>query len=306
MSNIPGARVVRGGTEDGERAGAEGVRPIGPVMRLAPRALPRSLVVRILLGNPFTMFGLAFAALGMAFVAAFLPTIDLSFAKSYDRQASATITGVEDTHSSENKRSIYRVRYTFHDAAGVERRGQSYTTNPPSPGARTVDYQSGDPSESRLQGMRAGETSPFGALVLLFPLVGLGFGLWPLRRARRNLRLLRYGREVHGKLVDKREANWRVNNVTAMALTFAYEVDGKPYTATVETLKPAVLEDEAREAMLYDPYDPSHATTLDHLPGTLMVNAAGELESLRVISFHLLIAPVAFVGFVVATVIRMV
>lgn len=306
MSNIPGARVVRGGAEDGERAAAEGARPIGPVLRLAPRALPRSLVVRILLGNPFTMFGLVFAAFGMAFVLAFLPLIDLSFAKSYDRQASATITNVEDTHSSENKRSIYRVRYTFRDDAGAERRGESYTTDQPSSGPWTVDYESGDPSASRLQGMRAGRFSPLLAFVLLFPILGLAFGLWPIRRARRELRLLRYGREVCGKLVGKREADWEVNKVRAMALTFAYEVDGKPYTATVETLKPAVLEDDEREAMLYDPYDPSRATTLDHLPGKLKVNAAGELESLRLISFHLLIAPVVFVGLLVATVIRMV
>src|SRR5690348_4204556 len=130
MSEIPGARVVRGGEGEGGSRRGGGVAPEGRVLRLAPRALPRALVWRLIFGGPIVVFGWLFAAFGMAFVLVFLPMLDLSFA-SYDRQASARTTSIEATSSSENERTIYRVHYAFVDEVGVERRGESYTTDPP-------------------------------------------------------------------------------------------------------------------------------------------------------------------------------
>jgi hypothetical protein len=276
------------------------------VLRLAPRALPRALVWRVIFGNPFVMFGWAFAALGMVFVLFFLPEAELPFA-GYDRQAGATTTSIEATSSSENDRAIYRVRYTFLDEAGVERRGESFTTDPPAElGAWQVDYRSGEPSESRLHGMRRGRFSPFVLFVLVFPIAGLAIALRLLPRELRDLRLLRHGVETRGKLVGKRETGSSVNEVPVMALTFEYEVDGKTHAATVETLRPGLLEDDEREAMLYDLRSPSRATTLDHLPGSPKVTADGELEVRLGTAIHLLIAPVVFAGLVAATVIRMI
>ena len=74
----------------------------------------------------------------------------------------------------------------------------------------------------------------------------------------------------------------------------------------METLTPAVLEDDELEPMLYDPRDPARATTLDHLPGKPRIDADGELEVEHGTSFHLLIAPVLFGGLLAAAVIRMV
>jgi hypothetical protein len=282
------------------------VAPEGSVLRLAPRALPRALIWRLIFGGPLVVFGWLFAAIGMVAALVFLPMLDLSFG-DHDRQASATLTSVEETSSTENEHRIYRVRYTFLDEAGLVRHGESYTTDPPSvSGSWRVDYRSGDPSESQLHGMRRRPFSPLFLFVLVFPIVGLGLVIWQLPAARRNVRLLRYGAETRGKLVRKRETRVTVNDTPVMALTFEYEVCGKTYSTMVKTLQPAPLEDDEREAMLYDPQSPSRATTLDHLPGSPKVTAGGELEARPGTAFHLLILPVLFVGLFAATVIRLI
>jgi hypothetical protein len=49
----------------------------------------------------------------------------------------------------------------------------------------------------------------------------------------------------------------------------------------------------------------AQATTLDHLPGSPKVAPDGTLEARSSMVVHLLIAPIAFAGLLVATVIRM-
>lgn len=304
MSELPGARVVRGGKGEGG-PGAPAVAPVGPVLPLAPRALPRGLALRLIFGGPLALFGWLFAATGMAFVLVFLPMADLGL-EDHDRRATATITSIEETSASENDRTIHRVRYTFVDEAGVARQGESYTMDPPAERATwDVEYRSGDPSESRLAGMRRRVFSPLFAFVLLFPIAGLGLALGPLPGVLRKLRLLRYGVEARGKLIGKRETAVQVNDQPMMALTFEYEVLGRRYTTTVKTLAPAALEDDEREAMLCDPRAPWRATTLDHLPGSVKVTAAGALEAQPGGGLHLLLLPAAFAVLVAATVVRM-
>ncbi|HSK01731.1 MAG TPA: DUF3592 domain-containing protein [Kofleriaceae bacterium] len=305
MSEIPGARVVRGGKGEGGQGASAEVAPAGPVLPLAPRALPRGLARRLIFGGPLALFGWLFAATGMAFVLVFLPMLDLSLG-DYDGLATATITSIEETSASENDRTIHRVRYTFVDHAGVARHGESYTVDPPAElGAWEVEYRGGDPSESRLEGMRRRAFSPVFAFVLLFPIAGLGLALGPLPGALRKLRLLRYGVEARGKLLGKRETLVHVNDRPVMALTFEYEVDGRRYTTTVKTLAPTALEDDDREAMLCDPRAPWRATTLDHLPGSVKVTASGALEARAGYAFHLLLLPAGFAILVAATVVRM-
>jgi hypothetical protein len=53
--------------------------PEGPVLRLAPRALPRGLFWRLIFGR-VAVFGWLFASFGMLAVLVFLPSADLSFA----------------------------------------------------------------------------------------------------------------------------------------------------------------------------------------------------------------------------------
>jgi hypothetical protein len=302
MSNNPGAPLVDGSESPN---GSDDVPPSARTLLPGRRELSRGLVCRLLFGGPIVTFSWVFATIGMVVVLAFLPTLDLSVS-NYDRQTTAKVTRIEKTDSSENDRPIYRVHYTFLDAAGTEHRGESYSTSPPSyVDTWRVDYRGDAPSESQLAGMRRRPFSAILLVVVVFPIIGLTLVLWQLRIARRNLRLLRDGVETRGKLVDKRATMVHVNNVPIMALTFEYHVDGTRYTATVKTLTTARLEDDERESMLYDSRAPAHATTLDHLPGSPRITPSGNLEAQPGIVIHLLIAPIAFVGLLAATVIRM-
>jgi hypothetical protein len=225
---------------------------------------------------------------------------------SYDRQASATVTSTEQTNTKEGKREIYRVSYAFIDESGVERRGESYTQETLPLGVWTVDYQSSDPSKSRLHGMRSKPLSPFPMIAVgAMALFALAIGLRQILRGRRDLRLLCYGVETRGKLIEKRAIPGSKKDKTpTMALTFEYVVDGQTYSTTVETLEPGPLEDDEREPMLYDPNAPSRATMLDHLPGSPRITAGGELEVQSGTAAHLLILPMLFVGLLAMTVIQ--
>jgi hypothetical protein len=270
------------------------------VLRLAPRALPRALVWRLWFGGTIATAGWIFTVVGLALSIAFVSMTDLSFG-AYDQRVPATVTRVEETSASASDRRIYQGHYTFRDAAGVAHQGASYTTSPPAgSGAWDVEYRSGDPIASRLVGMDRAQLPWFVLFVLIFPIIGMVIALWQLRAGRASLRLLRHGAETSGKLISKRETNVEVNDVPVMALTFEYEVDGRRHTATVKTLTPALLEDDEREPMLYDPHEPWRATTLDHLPGSPRLAADGELEARAGFAGHLLILPILSAGLAVA------
>jgi len=67
MSELPRARVVRGGER---RVGPQGSVEVAPEQRphrLEPRALPRALVWRVMFGGPFAVIGWIYAAFFMAF-----------------------------------------------------------------------------------------------------------------------------------------------------------------------------------------------------------------------------------------------
>jgi len=299
MAELPEARVVKdGGGAERARTGGE---PPPHLLRLAPRAVPRQLVWRLWFGTSLAKIGWFFAGVGMVFTFVFLPRSEL-LAPDYDRSGTATIIGVEATNSSENDEAIYRVDYTFTDDDGVARTGASYTKDSSVRGDHPVEYLADDPGKSRLVGMRS---RPFGwwvVFVLLFPIVGLGMAIPQLVAGHRATRLLRFGVETHGTLLVKKATSVTVDNMSIMALTFEYQVGGRPYRTTVKTLETSMLEDDAQEPMIYDPQDPSRATTLDHLPGSPKISADGEIASLPGYAFLLLVMPVVTTALIFQTV----
>jgi hypothetical protein len=294
-SELPKAQVIRGGEPfrgKGEVA--------AQVLRLAPRRLPRRLVWQLLFGTTVARFGWMFAAFGMVGTLAAVPRIAL-VTPTYDRTARATVTQIEESGSSENDRPIYRIRFSFRDERGRQRQGASYSQDKTFAGSADVEYAANDPTSARLVGT---DHKPFGwwlMFILVFPVAGLAIALPQLRAGLHQVRLLRHGREVRGRLVEKRETSVSVNDEPVMAMTFEYEVDGTNYRATVTTLTPSTLEDDPLEPMVYDPTDPAHATTLDHLPGSVHIGPDGELESKPGIAVHVLIMPAITVGLIVAT-----
>ena len=303
MGDVPESRVVRGGGGGGFELIGEGPAPKN-LLRLAPRAVPRRLVLRLYLGGPLALIGWAFAAFGMIFVLIFLPMSEIA-APDYDRTGRATIERVTSTSSSENNRTIFEVHYTFVDEGGTTRRGSSYTTNSGVSGDHEVHYLASDPGESRLAGMRSRPFPAWIVFVAIFPLVGLIMAGSQIPGARRAVHLLRHGVETRGKLLHKKPSNTKVNGRPVMALTFEYEIDGKTYQSVSKALDTKLLEDDPLEPMLYDPHRPSRATTLDHLPGKPSVGPDGELQVRPGTAAWVLILPIITAGLIAATTVLM-
>ena len=281
MGDLPVARVVRG-------AGPASA----PVLTAPPRRVPRRLLIHLLVGGKLGAFGWFVAAFGMAVSCAFVPNIAWPRG-TYDARADATIVSVTRAGAEEGDHEVYRVDYVFTDTRAAAHAGTSYTTDPGTSSTRPVEYDADEPSSSRLVGARTNMFPMWTALVLVFPIIGIYMALHRLRRGRREVHLLRHGIETRGRLVEKHDTEITVDDVPMVELTFEYTTQhGATARATVDTLTPEVLEDDATEAMLYDPSDVHVATTLDQLPGRPIVRA-GEIVASPGFSMYLLLAPIA-------------
>ncbi|MBW2733698.1 MAG: hypothetical protein JRH20_15025 [Deltaproteobacteria bacterium] len=120
-------------------------------------------------------------------------------------------------------------------------------------------------------------------------------------RGLKVLKLLRHGVLTQAKLSSKTATGGEINERRVYELKFRFEVGGQRYAAMARTHEPEKLEDDATEALLYLPQDPSHARLIDHLPGRLKVKEltvdSGDKEALAhlVLPMLFLVALVAFV-----------
>ena len=157
------------------------------------RSVPTGLVRKLLFGRGW---GVAAFIMVLAFV--FLPQTECGGAM-YDRKATANVTSVEKTSSSENDHEIYRVHYTFRDDLGAVHEGTSYTTDELA-GTHEILYVHGDPAESRIIGTRS---QPFGLfaliIVFVFVVVGVSGAFSEYATGRRWVHLLRHGTLSPGK-----------------------------------------------------------------------------------------------------------
>lgn len=198
------------------------------------------------------------------------------------------VLGVAETSAEENEQAVLATAYVY-DYQGQRYEGTSYGLDAPhGPGERVdVEVVSYRPERSRIRGRRARMFGLVGGLALLFPFIGLVLAVRVVRRGLRERRLLRCGLVGHGKLSGKRATGVTVNDAPEYELTFAFEAAppapeaesayrqptpaARAYHATVKTVDPSRLTDEAEEALLYDPADPSVAVMIDGLPPGLLL-----------------------------------
>lgn len=119
-------------------------------------------------------------------------------------------------------------------------------------------------------------------------------------RARKQLHMLRHGRETRGKLLGKREVEGSDSSV--WHYTFEYTIEnGTTQVVTVITdVREELLEDDILEPMLYDPSGRREATTIDHLPGYPRIGEHGELVARDTRVWPVLLLPVIALAGVVA------
>ena len=74
--------------------------------------------------------------------------------------------------------------------------------------------------------------------------------------------------------------NTRINNIPVYKFTFEFIADdGGTYEAIAKTHLTRNLEDENKEPLLYDQYNPSYAIMLDSLPGSPGIDDMGNFQT---------------------------
>jgi hypothetical protein len=273
----------------------------------APRPLPLLLRTQLLFGGFSNQFGWIFLGFGLIFLRVFGGYSDTGVVRFWlgtVKTATGVVSSVELTSASEGGSDsspgtpIYKVSYTF-DVAGRERGGISYGAGyNPAPGtAVVVEYIEGDPETSRIQGCRGAIFPIWVMFVAIFPLVGAVFVFFGFRKGWKANHLLSHGLLAWATRKSSEPTNVRINNRTVMKLTFEFEAaDGRTYPAVEKTHLPEKLQDDEREAVLYDPLAPSYAVMLDSLPGSPELTPEGGFRPAGAVSGALvLIAPLATV-----------
>ncbi|MGH8567918.1 MAG: DUF3592 domain-containing protein [Gammaproteobacteria bacterium] len=249
-----------------------------------PRPVPFLLRAQVLFGGVFSIIGWIFFSFGMIFAVVFGSLADLTSWYHFRgplATAGGTLLEVTETSASENKTRIYAYKYSFR-AEGANYEGVSYLPGRQhEPGEQvTLEYVEGNPSLSRIRGMRRAEFGPWVLFVLIFPGLGFIFILVSLRGGLKANRLLRNGKLAWGELVSKEPTSTRINNRTVFKLTFDFQPEeGGHAQAVARSHEPEKLQDEQRERLLYDPFHPETAVLLDALPASPAIDMTGNLQT---------------------------
>ena len=243
----------------------------------APRAVPLSLRILAVFGG-VVQIGWAVFGFSSIFLWAFGGNAELPMLGEL-ALTSGRVTSVKETGASENKTRVWANHYEY-SVVGQRFEGVSYST-----GSRVsegdpvvVQYRTGNPSQSRIEGMRRKMFGSGALFVIIFPAIGLVVLAFATRAGLRRARLLKEGILTAGKLVSKQPTNTRVNRRMVWELTFAFTTyDGQAAEAKARTSMTERLEDEEYEPLLYDPLKPSVAYLLDEVPARPQTNEAGEL-----------------------------
>lgn len=252
-------------------------------LRPPPRFVALPIRIYALFGGVFNLIGWILLSFSFIFVWIFLVDSGWNSFFTFRGEIVTTpgiITDVYDTNAEENEYDVVAHDYTF-TVNGVNYSGTSYITARESPeGPATIEYIANQPEKSRIQGMRRETFSQSFLMlfILLFPLIGLVFVIGGMRRGIKANRLLVHGVFAFGELIDKKPTGTTVNDMPEYKMIFEYKVKGQIYNCSAKTTEPEELEDDEKEALLYNPRSPEDSIMFDSLPGYPYVDASGGLK----------------------------
>ncbi|HLG03469.1 MAG TPA: DUF3592 domain-containing protein [Bacteroidia bacterium] len=236
-----------------------------------PRTLPGKVKAAVLLANPFLLSGVISLFVGIILFVVFVWDFDMAAFKFEGNEpiAQGIITKVQPTGSLENKRRIFSFHFRYATTGGKNFEGISYAPGTQGYNAgdmAPVEYLPEQPEKSRIRGMRMSAFGKWSLLVVLFPLIGIVQLIFAYLRGKKRIRLLQNGWLVFGKITGKERTNMKINNNRVYKFSFQFEANGATYTGITKTHKPGLLEDEAKERIIYDPNRPEKAMMVDALP----------------------------------------
>lgn len=233
-----------------------------------PREVPIGLKIKLLIANIPFWFGMAFFVIGSVFLVVFSFNIDFKSVLFFPNQnTQGVIVGKESTNCSVNKKKVQKYTYRF-EVGHRKLIGYSYTSKDIDPyNSVEVEYESSNPQNSRIVGMRLAPFSFWMLLfILIFPTVGILFIVSTIRSGLEEIHLLTHGILAKGKVIESKKTNTSINKKTIHDITFEFEDQkGKIIKAHCSTAFPEILLDDVHENLVYDPQNPEKAILIDTL-----------------------------------------
>lgn len=176
--------------------------------------------------------------------------------------AEAWVTSVAPTSTHVSGRSVYRVAYTFTDAAGVTRTTSSLTTASALIGAVrgtpvAIDYDPQSPSRARPDGARASVVGLFILIPVGMALVGGIIFLLGLRRVARIRAIYVHGRAAPAVVTAISRTSMRVNGQRVMRVDYSFETITGRVAGRTSTRDPPPVG--ASIWVIYDASDPKRS-----------------------------------------------
>jgi hypothetical protein len=247
-----------------------------------PRDVPLSLRAKLMFGGSSVLFGWFFFGFSMIFALEFVPqNLAAMYWSLQPHQTASGIASGSRKAATENDTTVYENRFSFTAADGQIYHGRSYATGTALQAGEpvTVEYPASSPAHAKIRGMRRSVFGHVVLVVVLFPGIGLNYVLGGLVSGSRACHLLAHGKLAMGAMKSKERTNTQINKQYVYRLKFEFTAeDGQVHEASADTVHTAALEDEAQEALFYDPQQPTRAIMADNLPGSPEFDATGNIQ----------------------------
>lgn len=259
-----------------------------------PRHIDFFTKLTVLFGGAVQQMGWFFFAIGSLFAWVFVGNSEAKFfleKETHWLKAPGMVLSVDGANATENGEQIYRVMATFEvDGETFIAKGYSKGRNFPEGEKVVVAYEATDPGRAHISGLRCAKFDVWVAFVLIFPLLGLCFVAFGIFKNLRSIRMLVHGTFTRGKLVSKEATGTAINNRRVFKYEFAFEVGGREERAICQTHETEKVEDEEKEIILYDRFDPSIHVVYGAAPMPF-ISENGRIESARTGRAVLLLMP---------------
>jgi len=253
-----------------------------------PRKIGLAIKITNLFGGFANQFGWTFIGFGMIFVWVFTAQFDVAswfYFKGKLVETNGIVNSIETTNMSVNDKKVFRYNYTFEDEDGNTIKGSSYSNKSFIKRNERViiEYPKGKAEYSRIKGTDNNIVGLFGLFPLIFPIIGLFFVFFGLRKGIKANKLLKIGYFAEGLLENKTPTNSRVNGRTVYKFIFSFKDRyGKKFNTTTKTHKTYDLTDDIKEKLLYNPNNPQESIMFDNQNINLKIADDG---SIKIVSY---------------------
>lgn len=237
-----------------------------------PRPVPLRVVCRAMLGRTGgigAIFLLAGLLMTWLFIGDTRPVAEVWLALSSET-TTGMITGVERTNTSVNDVTVYRYHFTFRTPNEEKFTSRSYTVGQvwSAEDRVTIQYVPAKPSIARVEGSQLSSAPLWGVLlVLVFPATGAALFLSTTISGWKQATLLKHGEVSGAKIISQHPTAVSINDVPVIAYAYEFPTgDGEECKGNSRSLPSGLVGDEAREPVLYLPWNPRRSTLVDAIP----------------------------------------